>query len=267
MSQFDELILFFNQVIIQNLILNIAMVELNPNLSGEKPGHHTLLRDVLVENTFKPGRWISPDVDIVDLGVFLDEARGLANSCFLDSDNKDAGKLVYVTGTKKVLIPAQITQGSKDGTFGLIGGISLTPKEIAERNKLDDRYAAMGIITRRNTNVPFFSSGACTLLIPDSHPAALVATFIAGRAKNMLLFRGQNSPLLSVDEADRKLRLWEWQLQERIGQFAKPEMNREEVNNIAERAGRALLRQICQKYDLQFFSGPTDSVFVTKQAP
>lgn len=243
------------------------MVELNPNLRGERPEPHTLLRNVLVENTFKPGRWISPDVDALDLGVFLDEARGLANSCFLDSDNRDIGKVVYVTGTRKVLIPNQFTQSSKDGTFGLIGSTSLTPKEIAERNKFDDRYVAMGIITRRNTNVPFFSSGVCMLLIPDSHPAALVATFIAGRTQNMLLFRGQNSPLLSVDEAEKKLRLWEWQLQQRIRQFAKPELNGEEISNIAERAGRALLRQICQKYDLQFFSGPTDSAFVTKQVP
>jgi methyltransferase-like protein len=59
----------------------------------------------------------------------------------------------------------------------------------------------------------------------------------------------------------------EWQLNQRTAQFVNPSMNREEVINIAERAGRTLLRQICQKYDFQFFSGSTDSAFVTKQAP
>ena len=243
------------------------MVESNRISDKERFGQQPLLRDVLAEFTFKPGRLIPSHVNSLNLGVFQEEARQLANTCFLTDDNRDSGKLVYVTGKKKVLVPIRFFQAYEKGVLAMLGITSQVRKNIAEKEQLDDPYIAMTIHTSGNTDLAFSSTDLCLLMLADSNPGASVASFIAGRTKNMIFFRGQNTPQLDSEEAEKKARLWRWQLRERIDRFIKPGMSREEGFLIIDKAERALLRQICEKYDLQFFSGETDSATVTKQTP
>ena len=243
------------------------MVESNNTAGKEIFGAQPLLRDILAESTFKPGRLIPCNVNSLNLGVFQEEARQLANNCFLDVDNKDLGKLVYVTGKKKVLVPLCFFQGHARGELAMLGITSQVSKEIAEKEKLNEPYLAMTIHSQGNTDLSFSATDLYLLMLNDSNPGASVASFAVGRTKNMLFFRGQNTPQLDSGEADKKARLWLWQLEERIGQFIKPGMSREERLSIIDKAERALLRQICAKYDLQFFSGDTNDAIVTKQTP
>jgi hypothetical protein len=52
-----------------------------------------------------------------------------------------------------------------------------------------------------------------------------------------------------------------------VQQFVNPVMTKEKIFEITDKAERALLKQICEKYDLKFFSGSTMDVIVTKQTP
>jgi hypothetical protein len=140
-------------------------------------------------------------------------------------------------------------------------------REIAEKNGLDERYLAMVIHTCRNTDLPFLVTDLFAIMLPDSDTGAAASVFSAGRTRNSLIFRGQDTPQLSIEEAEKKAKLWEWQLDTRIEEFIKSGMSEEERMSIIDKAERALLRQICQKYDLQFFSGDTHDAFVTKQTP
>jgi len=243
------------------------MVELNRAPDNEGDRQQPLLRDILAESTFKLGRSIPAQVNSLDLGVFQEEARQLANGCFQDSKNRDLGKLVFVTGKKKVLVPTHYFQGDEGGSLLMFHPISHVQKEVAGKEQLDERYLSMTIRTSGNTDLSFSSTDLYTLMVDDLHTAASVATFTAGRTKNMLFFRGQNTPQLTHEQAEKKVRLWEWQLEKRIEQFTKPGMSKEEESLIEDGAGRALLRQICKKYDLQFFSGGIGSPIVTKQTP
>lgn len=241
------------------------MVEFDPGSGKEKNKQVPLLRDMLVEYVFKPGRAIPPSIDSLDLGVFQDEAMQLANSCLLDAGNRDSGKLIYVTGDRKVLVPIHPFQSRVIGVLPMSGAISAVKKEVAEKEKLRELYLAMIIHSYGNTDLSFSAIDLLLLMLGDSEPRASVASLIAGRTKNMLFFRGENAPQLDEEEAEKKAKLWIWQLKERIGQFIKLGMNKEEVLGIVDVAGKTLLRQICAKYDLQFFSGETDSNIVTKQ--
>lgn len=237
-----------------------------PNAGSEKPGSNPLLRDILLETTFKPGRAISAGVDRIDLGVFSEEARALANECFLEPDNSNFGKLIYVTGSKKVLVP-KVTFGAVNRRpLGMMGTVSAVPKELAEKEALDERYLAMVIHTSSNHDTTFSATGVALLIEPDSLAFGTSCLFIAGKTQNMLIFRGQNTPQLFKEDIEKKAKLWMWSLSERVGQFVKPGMSEEEAYAVLYAAQNALLKQVCQKYDLPFFVGPSDSNEVVKQS-
>lgn len=241
------------------------MVEFDPGSGKEKNKQVPLLRDILAEYAFKPGRAIPSGINSLDLGVFQDEAMQLANNCFLDAENKDSGKLIYVTGEGKVLVPIHFFQSYIKGVLPMLIVTSTVKKEVAEKRKLRELYLAMVIHSNGNKDWSFSATDLLLLMLGDSVPGASVASFTVGRTRNMLFFRGENAPQLDEEEAEKKAKLWIWQLKERIGQFIKLGMNKEEVLGIVDVAGKTLLRQICAKYDLQFFSGETDSNIVTKQ--
>lgn len=255
------------QIILTLIYLQLFMVESNQTSDKEKFGQQPLLRNILAEFAFKQGRLIPPHVNSLNLGVFQEEARQLANECFLDRDNKNLGKLVYVTGKKKVLVSKYCFQANESGVLFLYGSTLDVSKDTAEKERRDNRYLSMIIHTSSNADLSFSSTDLSWLMIADSHPIAGVASLIVGRTKNMLFFRGQNTPQLNDEEAIKKARLWQWQLEERKGQFIKPGMNKEERWQIIEKAQRALVKQICERYDLQFFSGESDKEIVTKQTP
>lgn len=241
------------------------MGEFDPSSGKEKIKQVPLLRNILAEYAFKPGRAIPSDVNSLDLGVFQGEAMQLANNCFLDAENKDSGKLIYVTGEKKVMVPIRFFQSYINGVLPMLGVTSAVKKEVAEKEKLREPYLVMVIHSHGNTDLSFSATDLLLLMLGDSVPGASVASFIVGRTKNMLFFRGENTPQFDVEEAKKKAKLWTWQLNERVGQFIKPGMNKEEVLGIVGRVEKTLLRQICKKYDLKYFSGLTNSPIVTKQ--
>lgn len=240
------------------------MIESNTN-SAEILGPQPLLRDVLAELTFKSGRSLPLHVDSIDLGVFQEEARWLANRCFQNENWENVGRIVYVTGKKKVLVTKHSFKGHVGGGLDMWGSVSGLQKEVAVREELDERYVAMSMHSSQNTDLPFSSTDLGILMLPDSNPAAGVSSLIAGKTKNMLFFRGKNTPEMDIKEAEEKIRLWEWQLRERIGQFIEPGMNRDEVYSVVDKAEKALLKQICKKYDLQFFSGDSSDTVVVRQ--
>lgn len=243
------------------------MTESQPSDSKEIYGPHPLLRDILAEVTFAPGRTISSSIDGLDLGVFHEEARVLANECFTDPDEGNFGKFVFVTGAKKVLLPRGTYRGNRQEIQ--IGGlVSMIPKKIAEEQKSNYyHYLGMIIHTSWNTDRPISIVCLRMLLNEDTFMGALPAIFIVGKTQNMLIFRGQDTPQWTDREAEKKGSLWIWQLQERLRNFIKPAMSLEESEEIVTRAQKALLRQICAKYDLAYFAGPTDNTIVTRQTP
>src|SRR3989344_4212374 len=122
------------------------MVESNNTAGKEIFGAQPLLIDILAESTFKPGRLIPCNVNSLNIGVFQEEARQLANNCFLDVDNKDLGKLVYVT----------------------------------EKKKVNEPYLAMTIHSQGNTDLSFSATDLYLLMLNDSNPGASVASFAVG---------------------------------------------------------------------------------------
>ena len=241
------------------------MVEANSNFGKEKIEQTPLLRDLLAEYTFRPGRAISSEITSIDLGVFHDEAMEISNNCFLDSEKKDSGKLIFVTGQKKVLVPNNFCQSISQGEL-LMGGIfSLTRREIAQKEKLNAQYLAMPIHSFGNSDWSFSPTDLVLFFLKDSHPAASVASLIAGKTKNKLFFRGKNTPQMDYEEVGKKANLWTRQLEERVMIFTNPKMSEEEILDIVNKAERSLMKQICTKYDLQFFSGETSHNIVTKQ--
>lgn len=258
---------FAKSFTVKGLFVNNMSEFIGPDMGSEKPGPRPLLRDLLVETTFKPGRAISPEIDELDIGVFSEEARQLANECFLNPDSSNYGKIVYVTGSKKVRVPRTASGEISDGVLPLLGKASKIPREIAKRDLLNEPYIAMLIHTNNNIDFAFSATGLAALLGEDSLPFSTSALFVAGQTQNMLVFRGESAPQLSLEDIEKKTRLWLWQLRERVHRFAKPGMDREEVNGIAGTAGKTLLRQICQKYDLSFFAGSSDTDEVVRQNP
>lgn len=241
--------------------------EINKPNNQEILGPQPLLRDVLAELTFKPGRSIPSHVDSVNLGVFHDEAMQLANNCFLDSENKDSGKIIYVTGQRKVLVPVDFFQAYDTKVLGMLGIVSPFKKEIAEKEKLNERYLSMVIRSHRNNDLTFSATDLILLMLDDSNPGASVASLLAGKTKNTLFLRGENTPQLDDEEANRKARLWTFQLNERVHQFIRPEMTEEEALDVVNKAEKALLKQICEKYDLKVFSGESTEPILKKQTP
>lgn len=238
---------------------------LRPNSGNEKPGSSPLLRDVLLDVHFKPGRVLPKDIDKINLGVFADEVRTLTNESFLSDGDVNFVKFVFVTGSRKVLVPRLAFKGGITGIYArvLASGV---PKEVAERNKLNERYASMVIHTNNNTDLMLGGTSHPMLLSQDSFVAGISAVLITGGTQNMLTFRGENTPQLSQKEMEEKIRLWQWQFRERVSHFLKPGMTVEEIKQINYRASLALFRQICQKYDLQFFSGSSDQDEVERRS-
>jgi hypothetical protein len=241
------------------------MVESNSNLGKEKIEQTPLLRDLLAEYTFKPGRAISPEIKSIDLGVFHEEAMQLANNCFLDSENKNFGKMVFVTGQKKVLVPINFFKSDSSGNLSMQAISSFLEKEIAGKEKLNILYPVMPLHSFGNTDWSFSPTDLMLLLLKDSHPAASVASLIAGKTKNKLFLRSQSTPQIDLEEVEKKANLWERQLEERAMIFTNPEMSEEEILNVVNKAEESLMKQICVKYDIQFFSGETSDNIVTKQ--
>lgn len=230
-------------------------------------GPAPLLRDVLVRAHLKPGRAISPDIHQIDLGIFADEARTIANVCFMDKDHSNLLKPIYATGSGKILVPNNPYMGT-DPNFvwtPIIG--SNVPKETAIANNLDEKYLAMLLQTASNTDLAISPSAHTYLLLQDSVSYALSSTLIAGRTKNMVTFRGENTPQLTESEASKKMKLWEWQLKERISAHVKPGMSIQEAEHIADTAMRALFKQIVKTYDLVYFVGDSEQDIVTRQDP
>lgn len=241
------------------------MVESNPVQGKETLGPQPLLRDVLADLTFKPGRVLPAHVEAINLGVFQDEARKIANQCFLAPANEVVAKIIYTTGEGKVLVPRNAFQGNRIGVVA-DGVVSLAPKVIAKENKLKYRYIAAYMHAVGNTNLNF-SSALGYLLLNDNSMAVNVCAFIVGRTKNTLYFRGQNSPQLDEKEVGEKIRLWIFQRNERLKQVIKPEMDQEEKNSIDDKVDKVLVKQICLKYDLQRFSGDSFDAVLTRQNP
>jgi hypothetical protein len=242
------------------------MVEKNENNNPEKLGPKPLLRDVLAELTFKPGRWLPDNIDKIDLGVFQDEAIQLANDCFLDPEYTMSGKMVFVTGQKKVLISNHVYHANPEtNTMWVMGYVPVVEKEIAEKEKLNLKYFSTVIHSFNNRNNIFSPSDLMLLLLKDFYPCSASAGFIVGKTNNSIFFRGENAPQLEMEELEKKADLWIWQLRERVGRFIDPEMTEEEKLRTQNRAERALVRQICTKYDIKYFSGSTSEAIVTKQ--
>lgn len=241
------------------------MTEFDPSFRGERNEQVPLLRNILAKYAFRPGRAIPSDINSLNLGVFQDEAMYLANNCFLDAENRDSGKLIYVTGEGKVLVPIRFFQSYIKGMLPMLGIVSTVEKEVAEQGKLSEPYLAMAIHSHGNTDLSFSATDLQLLILGDFVPGATVASFIAGRTKNMLFFRGENTPQLNEEETEKRAKLWIWQLKERVGQFTNAGMSKEEALGIADIAERTLLKQICERYDLKYFSGSTDQAIVTKQ--
>lgn len=226
-----------------------------------------LLRDILAQATFQPGRAISPQIDTFDLGVFGEEARILAYRCFEDESNSDHGKFVYVTGKKKVLLPAHTFKAANDLPLGMIAAASAVPRDAAERIALDDRYLAMVMHTASNRDRPLSISGTGLLLVSDSSPFGVSCIFVAGKTQNYLVFRGETTPQLSEKEVEQKTKLWGTQIENRVRRFMSESMDIEERLSIVVRAEGALFRQICQRYGLIYFTSPAEADLVTKQLP
>lgn len=241
------------------------MIE-HSNQGEKEPGSPELLRNILAEVTFKPGRAIPADITGIDLGVFLDEARLLANESFLDPLNNSTVKLIYITGAGKVRVPNRFYKGFAGI---LVAPLLVTrfPREVVARNRLDEPILGMVIHTNENTDSAFSEGGLGLLMRADYDPISTTALFLAGKTKNMLFFRGKNTPQMSGEDMDKRVRLWILQLRERIKQFLEPAMSAEERLAIASRAENALARQICQKYDLSYFAAPHGNRVITRQTP
>jgi len=240
---------------------------LGPSTGKEFIGPSPLLRDVLAATTFKPGRAISPDIDSVDLGVFHEEARTLANETFLDDDNTAFSKMVYATLSGRILIPDNKFKG-KDNLVGVMGLIpKISKKQAIIDKRMDIRYPSMVMHSFKNTDQSFSVLGLKLLMIEDSYQVAVPAVLLAGRTQNILLFRGENAPQLPEKEMNDKNEMWVSMLREQSDKYIKPGMSLEEFRALGERLEWGIMRAICAKYDLHSFTGPSDSPIVRKQTP
>ncbi|HVT01167.1 MAG TPA: hypothetical protein VHE53_02945 [Patescibacteria group bacterium] len=232
-----------------------------PEIIGPKPAVQDILRNI----SFKEGRVIPNDIDSIDISVFQEDVRTLANACFNDPHESNAGKFVDIRGNGRIVIPSAYFKAVDGGLLALPVIYPSTSKAEANIQKNNDKFPAMLIHTQNNENYPFSPSGMFALFQSDDEMSAVSSVFIIGRSVNMLLFRGTNTPQLPRKEAEQRARLWNWQLEERTRAFTKPGMSFEDRVELRLKACTTLQRQINEKYDLRYFAAPTDSSVVYKQ--
>ncbi len=232
---------------------------------AEGIGPTLLLRDVLVDTHFKPGRALSPDVNQIDLGVFTDEARSLTNASYPNDGN--FVKPIYVTGSEKVLIPKTSFTKSNSENVTIITSTSPLSKQEAKRRGLESRYLAMLMSTSSNMDSHTTLTGQGLLLLEDSAAQSPTASFSIGRTIHMITFRGENTPQLTDEEVRKKMNLWTWQMKNRFTEFSHPNMTQDEVIALNVRILNTMFKQIVKTYDLQYFEGESDQSMVTRKQP
>jgi hypothetical protein len=145
--------------------------------------------------------------------------------------------------------------------------VSDDPRVQSERENNNSQYLAMIMHTSSDSDLPFSPTGLLLLAPGDFFKPGISCVFIVGKTKNMLLFRGGNSPQWTAGEALGKINFWDFQIRNAIKKHAKADMNDEEKDSLVNSAHNALIRRICEEYDFGFFAGDTSSQIVTKQFP
>lgn len=230
-------------------------------------GPASLLRDVLVNTHFEPGRVLPSSVQQISLGVFFEEARILSKTASLNSPNTDYMKFIYVTGSGKVLVPSGASNDLKDYSDAA-RHISLVPKTVAKNEKLDEKYLGMVMHADSNQDHQFALTGHHVLLFAkDTETLSPSGIFFAGNTHNMLTFRGSNTPTFTSEEVLKRMTFWEWQIENLRSQAVKPGIPPNEAIELLQEGVRALFRQIVTSKDLQYFEGRKDQDVVTRTQP
>ncbi len=233
--------------------------------SPERFGPAPLLRDVLIESAFSPNRSLPESVDRIDLGVFSEEVEKMAMESFLSPEKKFLTKVVYVNGRGSVLVQKR-TFESQNGQAQIVGQSSSMPRAMAKETRSKERYPGMFITVESKRNSAIDLGSFVYLLADNSFEISLTSSMLETKDLRHIFFRGKDSPQMSIEKALEKFSLWDNQILERIGQHTSPEMTEEERLSIAERAGWALVRQICRTYDLNLFSGSSHAKVLERQA-
>lgn len=224
------------------------------------------LKEVLMQSTFAPGRAIPDSLRAIELGIFADEGRELIRQTLDDPQRREFGKLVTVkSDTRKMRI-----YKTEVGTEGHVEH----EQQIAYHPDLDptlprhQRIIEMWVTGMHSHPVDVSpSSGDLTsIFLGDFDPRAETAVFVVTPSRFILVFRGNNAPHLTFEEATTKRDMWEKSMQERMKQFTNPSMPPAEQVVLNERERTQLLRQISTKYDLKIFSGDLNGGIVQLQS-
>lgn len=237
------------------------MVE-NPQNHGEIYGPHPLLRDVVRSVAAK--NFISNSIDHVELGLFQGEAESLINKTLADPQKREVAKLAYVSD-KRVILPAAETQGERDRVRQQYHGEQITNNLFVING--ETVKPTVSIHTHGIMDLPPSPADLSSLFLPPSTRQSVPVVFVATATRNMIVFRGENTPSLTPSEVNNNINKWNTLVEERLRKFMDIETSRDEIEDLNNRAQTQLLKQICDKYDLKLFSGPRSSPVVTRQFP
>lgn len=228
----------------------------------QEPRPAPSFKEVLLQSAFSKGRAISNHISEIDLGIFYQEGRALVMQTEKDEKHREFGKIVYVTKDRRILIKDQPTTGNANDVYHRFKAVVTINNPNLPWYLRQDRMCGT-ILHSHPSDLPPSSEDLFNLLIGDFDYTAEAAVFVSSGKRNFIIFRGNDTPQFTREQASGKISLWENAIQERVMNFINRNTPLHEQMEINNKARTALLRQIQQKYDLKIFFGDANSTKVS----
>lgn len=228
---------------------------------GETIKPHSL-RKILIEKTLASDRSIDGQINSIDLGVFGKEAEGLLKRSFADPKGRERGRLVIVTSLGDIQIQKKDIVGhlTKNGQelrvlffFSSYRNIHSVP-----RPQRQNRFRAVTIHSHGKHDTPQSPRDLRGLFLDEYNTSACTASFVITSQRKILILRGSNTPDMSNEDIDAKIKDWESMLHKRVVKFTNPYEVIDRSMEMQPIAIHAFLRSIARKYDLRMFSCPVE---------
>lgn len=206
--------------------------------------------------TFDPNRAIGRHVEAVELGVFDSLSRELIDRTLNDVFRREYLYPTRVTPEGKVLVKNEPVQGEPSRTIDHFSA-DIYAENFFLLSKKERQTMFYGVsIHSHPVDFPPSPEDLRRLMYSDMEPDAATAVFVVTPVRRIAIFRGDQTPGLSVENAEMKVRLWERNLRERMNQFGEKDMPIQVYDALQKRAQDAQIRQITSTYKLSTFSAP-----------
>lgn len=236
----------------------------------EKEPSSMTLRNALVDATFTRNRALPGNVKSLQLGDLAPEANDLMNLTLGHPRRVEYGKVLYVTPERKLLVPTQAVEGIEGGKVMLTVKVTPFPgRRGYPREQQQDRFIASLMHTHEELDFPPSPIDMRGLFLKNDHIIAQTAVFVITKSQKpdgsltsnkYIIFRGEQTPQWSEEEANDKVRIWEQMLVERVkAHIDNKVLSRGEQLAVNARAQGAFMRQLVKKYDLRLFTAVNGS--------